>query len=139
MSELKLRPLRSFLRPQEASCIRPLPGIDTRSALAPLKLRRQAFSPNELARRAEARRLHSHDTRESWHAKFMTCENHDARESWHAKFWVERTVAAYSVRRAFMGWMEAARLAGIRAATNEQAARAHAARASANGSHEGTP
>ena len=38
-----------------------------------------------------------------------------------------------------MGWIEAARFAGMMAATNEQMARATAARVRAKGSHEETP
>jgi hypothetical protein len=45
----------------------------------------------------------------------------------------------HSVRRAFMGWMEAARLAGITAAQKEQTASATAAIVRASGSQEGTP
>ena len=41
---------------------------------------------------------------------------------------------AYSVRRAFMGEIEAARLAGMRAATNAQTASAPAAKVKARGS-----
>ena len=45
----------------------------------------------------------------------------------------------YSILRAFMGWMLAARLAGMTAAKNEQKARETAATDSANGSHELIP
>jgi hypothetical protein len=45
----------------------------------------------------------------------------------------------YSVRRAFMGWMEAARFAGMSAARREQMAREMAATARASGSQEETP
>jgi hypothetical protein len=78
-----------------------------------------------LTRRAEARRLHSHGT------------SHGTL-SWHAKFWMERCWF-YSVRRAFMGWMEAARFAGMMAATKEQMASATAAIVRASGSQDGTP
>jgi hypothetical protein len=45
----------------------------------------------------------------------------------------------YSILSAFMGEMDAARLAGMMAAKKEQMARAAAATPSANGSHEVTP
>ncbi len=45
----------------------------------------------------------------------------------------------YSILRAFMGEMEAARFAGMMAAKNEQIASAPAATLSAKGSQEETP
>jgi hypothetical protein len=45
----------------------------------------------------------------------------------------------YSMRRAFMGEMEAARLAGIMAARNEHMVRAQVATVSAGGSHQERP
>lgn len=45
----------------------------------------------------------------------------------------------HSIRRAVMGEMEAARVAGITAAMNEHSASAPAANVSASGSHEETP
>ena len=50
-----------------------------------------------------------------------------------------RTTPHYSILRAFIGEIDAARFAGIMAARNEQIASAPAATARANGSHEETP
>lgn len=50
-----------------------------------------------------------------------------------------RKANVYSIRRAVMGEIDAARVAGIIAAMNEHSARAPAASVSASGSHEETP
>ena len=63
--------------------------------------------------------------------------------TWFAGFFAPTTLwlvrPGYSMRRAFMGWMLAARLAGMMAAKNEQIASATAAIVSAAGSHDDTP
>jgi len=85
-----------------------------------------------LTRRAEARRLHIHDTR----------SRHLVRHSLRHAVMARQILDGgwfYSVRRALMGWMEAARFAGMTAAKKEQMARAAAAMVRAKGSQEGTP
>jgi hypothetical protein len=85
-----------------------------------------------LTRRAEARRLHIHDTR----------SRHLVRHSLRHAVMARQILDGgwfYSVRRALMGWMEAARFAGMMAAKKEQMASAPAATVRANGSQEETP